>query len=435
MNQSLPSALAVALSLSLLPLVATAQSHDHDHDHDHDHSHSHEPVKELKTNAVALDFGLTLEGIYKNRTSGDEDASPAGFGGHGHEEEHDHDHSDEEEHGHDHALEDGFNTGHSELSISAQTQNLQGMALISLNEDDVSLEEIYAETRRLPSGLTLRAGKFLSDIGYINSRHPHAWHFVERPLVNEYLFGDHGLLDTGVRLSWKPSNAVELGTELLQGEDTNLSQFDEGGVEDRESGPRLGTVFAKFSPETTGPNDVMLGVSAGYNSQFVRHEVHDEHDHSFEGDNWFAGVDVRYKRDGNQPGVRGDFEIGGEYFYTRRDVREYVHHHAEAHGRDRYDEAKDGAYFEAIYGVGRAVELGARVEALGMTNDVIKTHPTRLGSEETSYRYSGQLTWHVLENTAIRAQLTQEDFAEADNGMIAMLQLTIGFGGHAGHDH
>lgn len=425
MNQSLPSASAVALSLLLLPVVATAQSHDHNHNHDHDHA----PAKESETSAGSLNFGLTIEGIYRNRTSGDGDAAPAGFGSHGHEEDHEH------EHEHEHALEDGFSTGHSELSISAETQNLQGMAVISLTEDDVTLEEIYAETRRHPSGLTLRAGKFLSDIGYINSRHPHAWNFVERPLVNEYLFGDHGLLDTGVRLSWTPSNGVKIGAELLQGEDTSLSRFDEGGVKGRKSGPRLNTVFAKFSPEMSGSSDVMLGVSAGYNSQFVRHEVHDEHGHSFEGDNWFAGVDMRYKRDGHQPGVRGDFEIGGEYFYTQRDVREYVHHHAEVHGRERYDEAKDGFYVEALYGASKAVEVGARVEALGMTNDVIKTHPTALDSEETSYRYSGQLTWHVFENTAIRAQLTHEDFAEADSGMVAMLQLTIGFGGHAGHDH
>ncbi|MGO2132716.1 MAG: hypothetical protein ACTH3D_07445 [Halomonas sp.] len=202
---------------SAVLLSATAHGHDHDahqhdhsshdhgvHQHDHDsHQHDHDSHQHGHADSafagLALSAALTVEGIYHDRFSGEE-STPAGFG-HGGAHDHGHNHDD---HGHDHGFDEGFNLGHSELMLQGQTSMLEGQAVISLTEDDISLEEIFLATRALPHGLGLKGGKFLSDIGYINSRHPHAWNFIERPLFNEYLFGDHGLLDTGIQLTWSP---------------------------------------------------------------------------------------------------------------------------------------------------------------------------------------------------------------------------------------
>jgi hypothetical protein len=148
--------------------------------------------------AVDVDLSLILDGVYYNRISrGNE--NPAGFGGsHGHFHDHDH--------GHSHGFDEGFNMGHSEIAMNARLGDvLDGTLIIGFNEDDFELEEAFLTTRALPAGLQLKGGKFLSDIGYINSRHPHDWDFVDRPLVNEYLFGDHGLREKGVQISWVPA--------------------------------------------------------------------------------------------------------------------------------------------------------------------------------------------------------------------------------------
>lgn len=423
-------------------LIATpAWANDHDHGHSgHDHSthghsqhdhDSHEHATESSHNplGVDLDISLTLEGIYYNRFSGKEH-SPAGFGHGGHEGHGHHGHE-----GHGHALEDGFNLGHSEVMLQGSNHYLDGTAVIALSEDDISLEEAYLSTRQLPADLKLKAGKFLSDVGYMNSQHPHAWDFIERPLVNQHILGEHGLLDTGVQLTWAPSAEVQLGGELFQGEGEGFSQFSEGGYEERESGPRVSTLFAKFQPDIGTGQTLNLGMSAGYNRQFVRVDDHGHHAHTAEGDNWFAGLDARYQRDGGQSGVEGDWELGGEYFYTERDLREYVQHHDHFHSRESHTEQQDGAYLETTYGIAPRWEMGLRTEALGMSNRVMGTHPTAIVSEEVSWRHSGQVTWHLRDDMFVRAQVTQEDYAGEEESWVGMLQFNATFGSHAGHNH
>lgn len=167
------------------------------------------------------DVGLSLivDGVYYNQIS-EGNADPAGFGaGDGH----DHSHGG----GHSHGFDDGFNMGHSEVALKARLGGvMDGTLIIGFDEDEFDVEEAYLTTRALPAGLQVKAGKFLSDIGYINSRHSHDWDFVDRPLVNEYLFGDHGLQETGVQVScWRrprPIHALawnfcrEIRTRCLQ---------------------------------------------------------------------------------------------------------------------------------------------------------------------------------------------------------------------------
>ena len=66
----------------------------------------------------------------------------------------------------------------------------------------VEVEEAYATTLGLPAGLQMRAGQFLTRIGRVNASHPHAWHFVDQPLVNGKFFGGEGSRGLGLELSW-----------------------------------------------------------------------------------------------------------------------------------------------------------------------------------------------------------------------------------------
>lgn len=69
-------------------------------------------------------------------------------------------------------------------------------------ESVVELEEAYATTTSLPHGLQVKAGQFFSEFGRLNPSHPHAWDFVDQPLVNGRFFGGDGLRSVGARLSW-----------------------------------------------------------------------------------------------------------------------------------------------------------------------------------------------------------------------------------------
>jgi len=83
----------------------------------------------------------------------------------------------------------------------------RGMANVLFSIDSggesfLELEEGYLETISLPGNLQVRAGQFLTEFGRHNPTHPHAWAFVDTPLVNGRFLGPDGLRNPGARLSW-----------------------------------------------------------------------------------------------------------------------------------------------------------------------------------------------------------------------------------------
>lgn len=71
----------------------------------------------------------------------------------------------------------------------------------------IELEEGYGTLLRLPLGFQAKAGKFLAGFGRINEVHTHALPQIDKPLVYQQFFGDHGLCGVGVGLS----NVLPLG--------------------------------------------------------------------------------------------------------------------------------------------------------------------------------------------------------------------------------
>src|SRR3989441_5545757 len=83
----------------------------------------------------------------------------------------------------------------------------RGQAAVVLQIDQqgetfIELEEAYADTLSLPLNLQARAGQFFTEFGRQNQTHPHAWDFVDQPLVMGRFLGDDGLRSAGGRLSW-----------------------------------------------------------------------------------------------------------------------------------------------------------------------------------------------------------------------------------------
>jgi hypothetical protein len=102
----------------------------------------------------------------------------------------------------------GFTLQNAELTLEGKIDPyFRGQANTVLfldpnGETHVELEEAYMETMSLPWNLQVKAGQFLTDFGRINPTHPHTWDFVDAPLVLSRFFGEDGLRNPGVRLSW-----------------------------------------------------------------------------------------------------------------------------------------------------------------------------------------------------------------------------------------
>jgi hypothetical protein len=69
-------------------------------------------------------------------------------------------------------------------------------------ETIIEAEEAYLETMSLPWNLQVKAGQFFTEFGRLNPVHPHAWDFVDQPLVNGRFLGEDGLRNPGARISW-----------------------------------------------------------------------------------------------------------------------------------------------------------------------------------------------------------------------------------------
>jgi hypothetical protein len=104
--------------------------------------------------------------------------------------------------GHD-PYQNGFNLQALEMSVSADVDPyFRFDSHIVFGHDGVEVEEAYATTTALPGNLQVRAGQFLTRFGRINPTHPHAWDFVDQPLVIGKMLGGDGNRGLGAEISW-----------------------------------------------------------------------------------------------------------------------------------------------------------------------------------------------------------------------------------------
>jgi hypothetical protein len=102
-----------------------------------------------------------------------------------------------------------FYLNESEISFqSVIDPYIRGDFFISFGRDHetgkygVDVEEGYLTTLSLPAGLQLKAGKFKEAVGRINPVHAHALPFIDLPNAYVNYFGEEGLNDEGISVSW-----------------------------------------------------------------------------------------------------------------------------------------------------------------------------------------------------------------------------------------
>jgi hypothetical protein len=357
--------------------------------------------------------------------------------------------------GHAHGGEaSGFNLKPTELFFSASVDPYFDAFVQAVINDNggVDLEEAYFTTRALPAGLRLKGGKFLSGIGYHNEKHRHQWQFIEQNLAYRYLLGAHGLMDTGVQLTWTPATPfyTRLGVEALQGDQPVVGRFDgeealaEAGLSDAlidrfgepEEGPRLFTAFVKAAPNLGYSHELQAGLFGVYASD--HQELHTEPaDHILAGEYWVAGTDWVYAYDAPHQYGKGDLKLQAEYLYAVKDLEVAYHAANSAAEGDKREFREDGFYVQGRYGFAANWRVGARYGMVGLTNEKAVGSTGAAEDYDASSRVSANLTWTPTHFTRIQAQWSRADIATADGDDSAnqyFLRYIMSMGQHGAHD-
>ena len=152
----------------------------------------------------------------------------------------------------------GFSLNDTELTIGgAVDPYFRGQATISVTpENSVALEEAYFQTLSLPEGLGLKGGRYFSNIAYLNQFHPHAWDFVDAPLVYQAYWGQNLAIDGG-QLAWvAPTNTyLAVGLEFGQGKNLPGEGFRE------KNGTGTGTLYAQMGDDIGRESSYLAGIS------------------------------------------------------------------------------------------------------------------------------------------------------------------------------
>lgn len=371
------------------------------------------------------------------------------FGGH------DHGHGDEHGHG---ELTRGFNLRESEITFTGNVDPyFDAWFTAALREEGVEIEEAWIRTQSLPAGLQLKAGRFLSAIGYHNEKHLHSWHFADQNLAYRSLLGDHGLRGNGVQLSWlaPTTSFLELGVEALQAEDLerfgasiNASETaeeideessgsftpepEELGLDDK-AGPRLGMAYLRFGPDLGTEQGLQLGLSVAHHRD--SQGFHEEAGPEFfvtQGDSDLYGLQAVYKRFPTGDYGVGGWTLAGEYFQAESE-QQAVFHTDNAEPGTRVEQSQGAGYLEALYGFAPRWQLGLRHAATGFGAEI------REGAEQedlgVSRRDSLALTFFPTEFSKLRLQYSLNDLRDGEDEPFdqILLQYNLSLGAHGAH--
>jgi hypothetical protein len=339
--------------------------------------------------------------------------------------------------------EEGFYLGHSELVLGANVDDLfYGKMTAAIadhdGETEVELEEAYIESLGLGYGITAKAGRFFSDLGYLNQQHPHAWDFTDAPLIYRGLFGNQ-LIDDGVQLSWvAPTELfIKLGGELTRGD-----RFPAGGASN--NGVGASTLFAKVGGDLGESQAWQLGIShwraevEGRTSGGHHHEG-EEGGHetpTYSGDSDVTGIDFVWKWSPYGNATERNLKIQGEYFIRNEDGDVVMDDESDDAETSSYDGEQKGGYLQAVYQFMPRWRLGLRYDWLDSDNtgsDEEVLAEAGLDNEgHNPQRFTLMGDYSHSEYSRLRLQFARDESYE-DKDNIITLQYIVSLGSHGAH--
>jgi hypothetical protein len=336
--------------------------------------------------------------------------------------------------------EQGFNLGHTELSISSNVDDMFfGKLTTAIAEHEgsteVELEEAYIETLAVGHGITAKAGRFFSDIGYLNNQHSHAWDFVDVPLVYRGLFGNQ-LIDDGLQISWlvPTDEYFKVGVEATRGD-----RFPAGGA--ANDGHGATAVFAKFGGDVGISHAWQLGFS--HWRADIENRASGSHDHgggaaevpTYSGESKVNGIDFVWKWSPNGNSREQSLKIQAEYFVRNEDGK------VELAGSSplevtTYKGEQSGWYLQSVYQFMPRWRIAYRYDYLDSDNqgsDAALLIEAGLDNEgHTPKQSTLMLDYSHSEFSRVRFQVNIDDSYE-DSDTLLFIQYIVTLGAHGAH--
>jgi hypothetical protein len=323
---------------------------------------------------------------------------------------------------------EGLSLAETEITISANvddkfTAMLNMPVVIEDGEVVVELEEAWVETLTLPGGTALRMGRFFSNIGYLNSRHFHAWDFADQPLVYQVFLGSQ-YIDDGLQFRWlAPTDFyLELGGELLRGD-----RFPAGGAANSGLGSK--SLFAKTGGDVGFSNSWQFGLAWLTADAEERASGDEDEPLLFSGTTDLYIADFIWKWAPNGNSRQQNFKFQAEYLWRNEDGFYAVPDGPEG----PWDQDQTGWYAQAVYQPFPRWRFGARVEAL--SGDL--PGPEWMDTPLYPYagnpkRYSLMADWSNSEFSRVRFQYNHDRAGPEDDNQFG-LQYIFSIGAHGAH--
>ncbi len=301
----------------------------------------------------------------------------------------------------------GFNLNYAEIAMhSVVDPYFEVFANFHLHPNKFEIGEAYVQTTSLPYALRVKAGKFKSNFGRINSKHQHSWHFDSQPIIYKTLFGPGGISDAGVQLQWvAPTDTyIMAGVEAMQG--TNSKSF--GDTEENN----LYVGYLKSSVDVGDDLSILGGLSFAHGKNSENNTTNPTN---------VYGVDLTLRE---QLGSYSALTWQSEYLYRNKDIG--TNHDKQA-----------GLYSELIYQYNNNYSAGFRYDRI-TKNDTDLSIYSGIDTNNLD-RYTTMLEYKPFPMSRLRLTYTYDRTkiiaGERKNISEVMMSLNIAAGAHGAHNY
>ena len=328
----------------------------------------------------------------------------------------------------------GLSLAETELVISANVDDwFYGRFTGAITPDnEFEVEEAFIQTTALPAGFAIQAGRFFSELGYLNPQHAHSWDFVDQPLIYRAFLANQ-YRDDGVQLRWlAPTDFfLEFGGEVFRGD-----SYPAGGASNQGVGTY--TAFVSTGNDLGDSHSWKAGLSY-LNAKSDPRETEDDTLEFFgETELYTAYLVWKWSPHGNpydknfkfqtalmQSPEKGDYSSDVYYsdvYYSDADNKE-----------EPIDNSRSGWYGQFIYQFLHGWRAGLRLDLMHIENPGAAFSGTVLDPDNHNpSRYSVMLDYAHSEFGRLRLQYNRDNSGPHAGNEI-YLQYVMSLGAHGAH--
>jgi hypothetical protein len=328
----------------------------------------------------------------------------------------------------------GFSLAESELGFSASVDPyFYGQLTLAVTpENEVEVEEAFVQTTALGNGMTVRAGRFFSGIGYLNEKHAHTWDFVDQPLAYQAFLGRQ-FGDDGLQLKWlAPTDLyLQLGAEVGRGMSFPASDRDTNGAS-------AWALYGHIGGDV-GDSHVWRG-GLSYLGARAEGRTYEDTDlfgelvtNSFTGDSKLWIVDFVWKWAPGGNAKQRNFKFQTEYMW-RRESGTLDYSTATVNLPGAYSSRQSGGYAQALYQFMPAWRTALRYDWLNSGSVDYGSNSASLANPDyRPTRWSWMVDYNPSEFSRIRLQLANDRSRQDVTDHQVFVQYQMSLGAHGAH--